>query len=151
MQDLADANTVAKIMSDLWIHQNRRMWDRLQLAATLQAGLLGAAYLLQTFKLTTLLILTCGFAMLATAALIHISSVDRAIRNKYRDELKKLGVHIGFDRDNPEDKKRYDGASFGLAFLDSQFYMNSVFLSLIGLDAVALGVLLYRLGIAAAS
>jgi hypothetical protein len=134
-----------KVLSDLWMHQNRRMWDRLQLAATLQAGLLGAAYFLTNDKWPTLTIVACLVAMVATGALIHITSVDRAIRNKYRDELISLGISVGFDRENPDDLARYNAVSFGiLNFLDSKFYVNCVLVSLMALDLAAVPVLLSK-------
>jgi hypothetical protein len=126
------------------MHQNRQMWGRLQLAGTLQAGLLGAAYVLHTFKSPTLTLLACAAAFTATAALIHITSVDRAIRDKYRDKLTLFGVSIGFHSDKPDDMQRYNRASFGLNFLDSKFYMNAILVFLMGLDIAALIVLLSR-------
>ena len=135
---IADENATAKILSDLWIHQNRQMWGRIQLAATLQAGFLGLGYLLRKVEVPVMPQVACLAAGIATAALIHITAVDRAIRDKYKDDLKPFGIAIGFDRTNPADKKRYDEVPFGvLAFLDSKFYVNIILGSLVVLDVIA--------------
>jgi hypothetical protein len=137
MQEITP-DTKAKILSDLWMHQNRRMWDRLQLAATLQAGLLGVGYLLRKLDVAAMPQLASVAAGIATAALIHITAVDRAIRDKYRDALKCYGLSIGFTRGHPDDDKRYKEASLGsLVFLDSRFYVNTILVALILLDLIA--------------
>ena len=139
-----DKPTLAKITSDLWIHQNLLMWNRLQTLAILQAGLLGATVTLAGGKWAVLTFFTPVVAIAATFFLMHISSVDRAVRDKYRDDLKIMGITVGFDMTKDADRERYRLASWEIigrnqrkGRLDLENYMNGIFISLMALDGIA--------------
>ena len=142
MADKPDANNTAKILSDLWIHQNRLMWDRLQLLAILQAAFLGAAYTLHVKNWPVAVFFVCLFAIVISAALMHTANIDRAIRDKHRDKLLNLGIEVRLQFDNPDDMKRHDDASWGQVRFNSKYYIVAIFVFAMAADAAAMFILM---------
>jgi hypothetical protein len=126
----------AEARLDLWIHQNQLIWSRLQWFAISQVTMVSAAYTLSQWLITIGLGLV---TMIATLALMHITNVDRVIRNKYRDELKMYGISVGIDpQQSTADSKRYEAGSLSwLKPLTSHFYLTGIFLFAIAFDVIA--------------
>jgi hypothetical protein len=124
----------AEARLDLWIHQNQLIWSRLQWFAISQVTMVSAAYTLSQWLITIGLGLV---TILATLALMHITDVDRVIRNKYRDELKTYGISVGIDTQTNDSKGFQSKPRSWLTPLTSQFYLTGVFLFAVAFDVIA--------------
>lgn len=118
-----------KALIDLWMHQNKLMWDRLRIVGLLQFGLLGAGFYLQTRNASisggALIkyypILACLTAIFATIILWHRANVDRGWRDSFQERLIAMGFVVGLPRSK----------------IDSRRFFAIVFLGLVAVDLVA--------------
>jgi len=125
----------AKLLIDLWMHQNTLMWSRVQLLAAVQGAAFTANYVLHHSFAS---IGVCVAAAAATCFLIYISNVDRLIRDKYSSELKKHDFQLGF---TPEERSKMyvRGLGFPLrASIHAETTLLSIFWSFIIVDVVVL-------------
>jgi hypothetical protein len=122
-------DVVFKALIDLWMHQNKLMWDRLRIVGILQFGLLGAGFYLQNRNgsvsdkglLKYYPVLACLTAIFATIVLWHRASVDRRWRDSFQERLIAMGFVVGLPRSK----------------IDSRRFFGLVFLGLVAMDVVA--------------
>ena len=145
---MSDSDITNKALVDLWMHQNRLMWDRLNTLGILQIAMLGAAYGLSAEQWSAPLIFYTLVSLVAyTITLWHRSDVDRCVREKHSLKLKKMGLDVRLDLTNEDDMKLWDDASYLAPYLKhfgSKFYMSIIFGSFIIFDLGAEAVLMYR-------
>jgi len=91
-----DPGVAVKSLTDLWMHQNALMWNRIQLLSAVQAGVLASNYVLHRGLVSFFLFLV---AIISTLYLNYIWEVDREIRNIYSIRLRKLGFDVGLSAD----------------------------------------------------
>ena len=105
----------------------------------LQIAFFGAGYTLRGIKHYELIFLPFAMAIVATTALLHISHVDRAVRNIIAKRLAdEFEIHIRLREDNLDDRVEYEKvASSSLRWIGSAFYINMMFYVAIIIDLFA--------------
>jgi hypothetical protein len=95
------SETLFKAALDIWMHQNKLMWDRLQTLSLIQIPLLGASFALATQipSLAQFAQFAALTALGATFLLWHRTMADRHVRNRYQYILEEKNFIVGLEKD----------------------------------------------------
>ena len=83
-------DTLLKAYTDLWMHQNKLMYDRYQTLYLIQGGFLALTYYLQSNKALALTVL--ALAILFSLIVFSWAYDDMRLRDDHRLEMLKYGV-----------------------------------------------------------
>jgi len=126
-----DPGVAVKSLTDLWMHQNALMWNRIQLLSAVQAGVLASNYVLHRGLVSFFLFLV---AIISTLYLNYIWEVDREIRNIYSIRLRKLGFDVGLSAD---ERRSIRISLIGIKlpiYLSSQISLTGIFWGILVVD-----------------
>ena len=126
-----DRGVAVKSLTDLWMHQNALMWNRIQLLSAVQAGVLAANYVLHKGLVSIFLYLA---AMIATLYLNYMWQMDHEIRNVYGKRLHELGFDVTC---TPEESNSLKVSIVGLqipVYLHSQISLSHIFWGMMFVD-----------------
>ncbi|HXC27934.1 MAG TPA: hypothetical protein VNV38_08245 [Stellaceae bacterium] len=127
-----DPGVAVKSLTDLWMHQNALMWNRIQLLSAVQAGVLASNYVLHKGLVSIFLFLA---AAISTLYLNYIWEMDHEIRNIYGARLQKLGFDVGCTADERRTIRiRLLGVGLPV-YLNSQISLTGIFWAILVVDA----------------
>jgi hypothetical protein len=135
-----DRGVAVKSLTDLWMHQNALMWNRIQLLSAVQAGVLASNYVLHKGFVSIFLYLA---AMIATLYLNYMWAMDHEIRNVYGIRLRDLGFDIAC---SDEERHSLKISIVGVrvpVYLHSQISLTHIFLGIMVVDTVVFVVSLF--------
>ena len=126
-----DPGVAVKSLTDLWMHQNALMWNRIQLLSAVQAGVLASNYVLHKSVVSIFLFIA---AVISTLYLNYMWEVDHEIRNFYGARLRKLGFEVGLTADERHQMK-INIVGFRLPlYLHSQISLTAIFWGMMIVD-----------------
>jgi hypothetical protein len=144
----SSSDFIVEALTDLWMHQNSLMWDRLNTLGVLQVGFLGGVYAVSTEKWAAPLVLWAMAALVfLTLTLWHRSDIDRCVRDKHGDRLRLMGVEVGLDMTDQSDLERWAKASYLARLfnhLHSKVYFSIIYVAIMIFDSAAAIVLAFR-------
>lgn len=97
MENAISADVEARLLLDLWLHQDRLIWGRLCLVAGFQAFALTAVYAIRSV-LASFAILIVTLA--ATGFFLYVCQIDRETRDAYGARLAVLRFAVGASADD---------------------------------------------------
>lgn len=126
-----DPGVAVKSLTDLWMHQNALMWNRIQLLSAVQAGVLASNYVLHKGLVSIFLFLV---AVISSLYLNYIWEIDHEIRNIYGERLHKLGFDVGLTAD---ERHALQISLIGIKlplYLNSQISLTGIFWGILVVD-----------------
>jgi hypothetical protein len=126
-----DPGVAIKSLTDLWMHQNALMWNRIQLLSAVQAAVLASNYVLHKGLVSLCLFVA---AIISTLYLNYIWELDHEIRNMYSARLRKLGFDVGLSAD---ERRSVRITLLGIklpVYLNAQISLTSIFWGLLIVD-----------------
>lgn len=137
---LLDRGVAVKSLTDLWMHQNALMWNRIQLLSAVQAGVLASNYVLHKGFVSIFLYLA---GMIATLYLNYMWEMDHEIRNVYGARLRDLGFDVAC---TAEEQHSLKISIMGIRipiYLHSQISLTHIFLGIMVVDTIVFLVSLF--------
>jgi hypothetical protein len=126
-----DRGVAVKSFTDLWMHQNALMWNRIQLLSAVQAGVLASNYVLHKGIVSIFLFLA---AMISTLYLHYMWKMDHEIRNIYGLRLHDLGFEVGPTTEECHSLNVYIIGCRLPIYLHSQISLTAIFWGVILVD-----------------
>jgi len=135
-----DRGVAVKSLTDLWMHQNALMWNRIQLLSAVQAGVLASNYVLHKGFVSIFLYLA---AMIATLYLNYMWEMDHEIRNVYGGRLRDLGFDVACSEEE-QNSLKITILGFQIpVYLHSQISLTHIFWGIMAVDTAVFLVSLF--------